>query len=259
MKITRREFLRLGAAALALLTSSRSAAAPVRVPVLLYHAILPRPHEDYTVAPRDFAAQMEWLSGEGFQPVLLRELEGLSEREAAGAVVLTFDDGHVSFLDHAWPLLAEYRFKSAVNVVGRHVGGFLSHGNPCVSWDECRYLAGSGLVEVGCHSHDLHRRQAGLSKRSAVKALNEKLDQDLARFQRDYTAEMGTGADILAWPFGLYDDASVAIAQRAGFRHILTSDPGYFVSGGGLLRIPRLVVTNSMDLRAFRVLIRRGE
>ncbi len=256
MNLTRREFLKLGGVAVMSLSFTELATAgAVSVPVLMYHDIAHRISDPETVVPPAFAAQMEWLYGMGYHAISFSELGSLSDQSAKRAVIITFDDGYVSFLDHAGSLLAEYGFKCAINVIGNSIGGFVSGNDPRLSWDECRYLARTGLVEIGCHTYGLHSWYGSQRRQSAVTVFNTRLEQDLAVFQKVYTREMGHPAMILAWPYGMHDGTSIEIAKRAGFAFILNSEPGYLRLDGDQRDIPRLTIGHNSDFSSFRTQI----
>ncbi len=249
MRINRREFLLWGGAlAAALAVPHRALGAAGKVPVLLYHDISDDFRDDYTVPPALFAAQMEWLYGNGFRAVPLREVARLPGD--ARAVVITFDDGYASFMEYAFPLLREYGFHSTVNVIGEVVGSWLKEGGnrPMLSWDECRHLLRSGGVDIGCHTHGLHR----FTHRGVLGVPGGRLAEDLGRFLEAYRRETGESTDILAWPYGFTDRERIGIARRAGFRHLLTSRAGDYSGTGDPSGIPRRNIGGGHDIRAFQ-------
>lgn len=253
MNVTRRGFLKLSSAALiSLALPVRSPAEVFRIPVLMYHDIGTPSNESETVAPAQFAAQMEWLYTEGYRAVSIAELGELSRRNTGNVVLITVDDGHVSFMNYGFYLLREYGFKATVNVIGRYVGGFVTDNHPCLSWDECRYLVQSGLVEIGCHTYDLHHRDERASPDAALDDFNDKLGQDLRQFQLLYAQQLGKRADILAWPYGMYSMKSVEIAKKAGFKYLLNSDARPVKHERDLAYVPRLAVTSAASLVKFR-------
>lgn len=258
MNLTRRAFLKLGSAAVMSLSFSRYSTATVAsVPVLMYHEISHQQHEEETVSPSLFAAHMEWLYGAGYRAISFKEIDSLDAEGLKRAVIITFDDGYASFMDYAFPLFTEYGFKSTVNIVGKHTGGFMSSGDPRLSWDECRLLIKSGIVDLGCHTYDLHAWFGTLSRAGAIAAVNERLPQDLALFQKVYAKELGRPATILAWPYGRYDSESIEIAKSAGFRYILSSNHRYFMSDGSCSDIPRFTIDNNVPLSLFGKILER--
>ncbi len=249
MPLTRRDFLKLGCA-----TAITSVAFPgllpaavAEVPVLMYHDIAELFRDDYTVAPSLFASQMEWLHVSGYRAVLLRDLAESGTRPDK-AVILTFDDGYASFVDYVLPLLQQYRFKAHLNIIGKPVGSFMDFGGnrPLLSWDEYRYLQASDLVAFGCHSFNLHSRGGVLT------VAGDRLEQDLALFQETLLRETGSTTDILAWPYGIYNEKSVRIARNLGFRYLLTSIEGRLRVTGPFDEIPRLKISNRFDLVSFQ-------
>jgi peptidoglycan/xylan/chitin deacetylase (PgdA/CDA1 family) len=261
MSLTRREFLKLSGAVVVSLPFSGyaeyAAADAVNIPVLMYHDISYQLREEETISPPLFAAQMEWLYDAGYRAVSFEEVDSLKAEDMRRAVIITFDDGYASFSDFAYPLFTEYGFKSTINIIGRHAGGFISGNDPRLSWDECRSLAASRMVEIGCHTYDLHAWHGNLSRADAIAAFNERLPQDLSSFQKVYTSELGRPAKILAWPYGRYDNNSIKIAKRAGFDYILSSNHHYFEQSDGRLDIPRFTIDNDAPLPLFRKIVER--
>lgn len=216
MNITRRDFLKLSGATIGLLLSSppNLLASEKKMPVLMYHDISDWFNDDYTITPSQFASHMEWLYSNGYQALSVKDLADFPWDENKRAVIITFDDGYETFMDYAFPLLKGYGFKATINVIGKYVGTFIDFdGNrPVLSWDEYRYLIKSGVVDVGCHSYDLHMWRNGVG---GVKAFSRKeIKQDFQLFQEVLKKETGSTIDILAWPYGIYDKESVEIARQ---------------------------------------------
>ncbi len=256
MSMTRRTFLKItGAAAISTvalppytLDAAGTEPPAVRVPVLLYHNISDLVHDDYTISPSLFAAQMEWLYASGYRALTLKEAGEFLSRDAGRAVVITFDDGETSFIDYAFPLLKEYGFPATMNIIGKAVENHnrIDVQRPVISWDECRYLLASGLVELGCHSYALHIPGGVLT------TSYEAIGKDLEQFQEHARKELGRPCTTLAWPYGIYDAKCIEIAHRAGFTHILTSRRGFLEKGNNMSDLPRLNVNDAFDLASFR-------
>ncbi len=249
MTLSRRDFLKVSAGALILPAFAPKAlfAEGQTIPVLLYHDISDQFKDEYTISPWRFAAQMERLYSDGYKSISLRDLDNLRREDLGRAVVITFDDGYASFIDYAFPLLKDSGFKAAVNIIGQYVGTFMTLGGnrPMLSWDEYRFLKNSGLVELGCHTYNLHSM-------SRVPPYSGKvLEDDLRLFTETFAKEIGTSPDILAWPFGAYDQNGVRVAERIGFKYLLTSREALFRENGNLNEIPRLNINNRLDLVSF--------
>ena len=100
------------------------------VPVLMYHALEDDEHpagytepgdKVYVLQVEQFREQMAYLKDNGFRTYLIDELlemDCLPEK----AVVLTFDDGHVSNATLALPILQEYGFKAHFFITTGRIG-----------------------------------------------------------------------------------------------------------------------------------------
>lgn len=250
MKISRREFLRLGGAlAVSIGTPAFGREASVEVPVLLYHDISDEFRDSYTVSPSLFAAQMEWLYNNGFRAIAMRDIARPTEN--GKAVVITFDDGYASYMDYAFPLFREYGFRSTINVIGSLAGRFLREGGnrPMLAWDEYRHLLKSGMVDIGCHSYNLH----SAAHKGVLGVSGETLRKDLGMFRDVLRRETGESTEILAWPYGLYDAERISIARNEGFRFLLTSREASFKVSGDVAEIPRRNIDNLYDITSFRI------
>ena len=82
------------------------------VPILTYHRIGPA-REPMVLTAEAFEAQLEYLKRNDYRVIRLGDLpDFLAGRRALPrrAVVITFDDGHVSSYEYAYPLLVKYGF-----------------------------------------------------------------------------------------------------------------------------------------------------
>lgn len=253
MLMTRRDFLQTLAAVMAvtILPLRSDGSSGQAVPVLLYHDIHAVKEDEYTIVAPAFASQMEWLYSHGYQAISLQDLS--DGRIPERSVVITFDDGYASFLVYALPLMEHYVFKTTLNIIGRYVGTYCNIGinRPMISWDEYRHLVSTGLVSLGYHTYNLHNFEKG-----GVRGVTqEAFYRDLMSFQETMMHELGRSSDIIAWPFGLYHKRHIEMAEKAGFKYLLTSAPETYHIGQSLLEIPRIAVGGGVDLKTFKILI----
>lgn len=185
------------------------------VPVLMYHGV----HVDersrgrfdpvYSVSPKSFAMQLDALKGAGYTTVLLDELATLDHN--ARPVVVTFDDGDVSNLEVALPLLAERGMRAEFFVTSDFVGtaGMLSEAG-------VRALADAGMG-IGSHGRT-HRFLEDLAEDDMAAELRD---------SRDRLAQCcGRAIDSIALPGGRGGERERRAAQSLGYRHLLGSVPG---------------------------------
>lgn len=192
----------------------------MRVPILMYHEVTPHPDPAfarYTVTARAFARQMRWLAAFNYRPIdmdsLLRARLGL-EPLPHRAVVITFDDGLQSCVDHAVPVLRRHGFTAMFYLVAGLMGGRtrwlrneLGIELPIMSWDTARSLAAHGF-HCGAHTVS-HPRLAGLEP-----AL---VRRELAEGRRRLEDELDAPVLHLAYPYGSFDAAVRREAEDAGY------------------------------------------
>lgn len=258
MYLTRRDFFKISGATifLSLPLPKNLLAKAGKIPVLMYHDISDQFRDEYTISPSLFAAQMEWLYSNGYTALSFREVDRFMEGGDERKVIITFDDGYSSFMDYAFPLLREYKFEAVLNIIGHYVETYIRLGanRPMLSWDEYRYLSKSGVVDLGCHTYNLH----AYGHRGVLGVPEKVLRKDLLLFQDTLKKEMGKTTEILAWPYGLYSKKSIEIAKDVGFKYILTSNEGYLGHRSNFHEIPRLNINNKLDIASFRDYVEQG-
>lgn len=267
MPITRRTFLKINlllAGYLAghpLLSFARGGGF-IGVPVLTYHDISHyKDHQSLTVRPDAFASQMEWLYADGWHSLSLREfadwLSGVRNIPEK-SFIITFDDGYECIMEYVFPLFEYYKFNGVINIIGGYVGRFYEvNGNrPMLSWDEYRFLKNSNLFDFGCHTFGLHYRR---DERSAVLSVSERdLTEDLILFKDKVRMELDYDPYVLSWPYGEYDNNAIKIALKAGYRYLFTSNYGFIERDMNKAILPRLIVSEGIDLISFQQYIKGG-
>lgn len=215
-----------------------------RIPILLYHRILPgaaaRPEADpagdaaadrrarpggLAVAVDRFRADMTRLHSHGWRCMSAREAGELTlaGRPAARSFVLTFDDGYRDFATLAHPILRDLGYTATVFIVTDRIGGRADWNgatrDPLLDGDEIRGLAGDG-VEFGSHS----RTHAHMPRCS-----DGELQSELRGSRALLSEIIGREVDIVAWPYGESDPRTRRAASEAGY------EVGFGVAGAGPL------------------------
>ena len=214
------------------------AAEQYRLPVLMYHSILPdvRYAGTYVLPPEDLENDLRLLSEKGYETVTPADLLSYADEGKplpGKPVMLTFDDGYYNNCVYLPPLLQKYGMRAALFPVGSFVQTYSENGERSVyyamaGWDELRELEKSGLIELGSHSWALHslspRRGAGRLPGESDAAYQAVLSADLSRMQEAMTARCGVTPRCFAYPFGVLDRAADPVLRALGFRITLTCE-----------------------------------
>lgn len=218
------------------------------VPILAYHRVGPRA-SPMVMPPDTFAAQMEYLARNDYKVIRLGEfLEFLQGRRPLPkrAVVITFDDGHVSAYRHAYPVLKQYGFPATFFLYT----DFLDAGE-ALRWSQIREMAASGLIDFQAHS----KTHANLVVRlpgETDQRYRERLDAEI-RIPRDLIQRNVAGkVTHYAYPFG---DANEAVLERlgqTGYQLGLTVNPGGNPFYAHPLMLRRTMIFGGATLESFR-------
>lgn len=174
--------------------------------ILMYHHVVEDGTDcnNWTVTTSQLREDLRWLADHGYTTLLPSELVRLARQGEVPkrAVLITFDDGYASNLQLALPVLKEFNAKAVVSVVTGYIGkpSFLT-------WDMCRELVDSGLVEIGSHTHGCHESVQGIQRFP---------DESREEYQERIFADLQTSIDLIesnvgqkvlffAYPNGLTD------------------------------------------------------
>lgn len=244
--------------------------------------------DPYAVDATALVRQFAWLSGNGYTPVSLEQIVAARKGGKplpAKAVLLTFDDGYLSFYTRVYPLLREFRFPAVLAVVGKWIDGVggaaVVYGEkdsiPKASfptWGQLREMADSGLVEIASHSYDLHRGvlanpQANLQPAATTRIYDaatggyegdvswrERVSVDLAQSALIIERETGRRPRAIVWPYGSYNDELVRMAGEWGMTIGLTLDDGPNTPDVPLTALRRNLIEHNPTLAEFIIEVR---
>lgn len=205
--------------------------------------------DQYAVSTNNLIAQFTWLRDNGFQPVSFDQIIDAREGRRPlpeNAVLLTFDDGLISFYTRVFPLLKVFNYPAVISVVTSWIetdrivkyAGENRSRDGFVTWKQLQEIQESGLVEIASHSHDLHKGihgnpQNNLQPAAVTRlydgenyeneaAYLDRLDADLEMSAATILRNTGRSPRIMAWPYGALNDAAAAVAAKHGMRTSLT-------------------------------------
>lgn len=182
--------------------------------ILTYHHVATDTPASTSIAPSQFAAQLEYLDAHGYRVMPLGELVTALKRGRSipdNAVAITFDDAYQSVFTTARPLLKDrgWPYTVFVNTAAVDAG----HA-PYMSWDELRTLADEG-VEIGNHSHS-HAHLPARRQGEPEAAWFARVRADIQQAQARITAELGRPATLFAYPYGEYTRALADLVTEIG-------------------------------------------
>ena len=184
------------------------------IPVLLYHDVQQQYEPDravITITPERFEEHIVTLLNNGYTPVSFEDIYNASQGNFVmpeKPVVISFDDGYDTNYNYAFPIIKNYGVKTTIFVVVRTVGQVVG-GNGHFTWEQAREMQQSGLVSIRSHTYSHYDLQT-LDEFSVLRELR------LSKYLVE--KNLGTGCDILAFPFGSCNDKIVDLAHKAGYK-----------------------------------------
>ncbi|WP_425955745.1 polysaccharide deacetylase family protein [Xylanimonas sp. McL0601] len=200
-------------------------AADVGVPILLYHRFTTNPAGEPGSLRRnymytgDFDAQMAYLADHHFYLPTWDELSAFIDGKLAlphDSVIITDDDADTTWLELGVPIIEKHKLLTTSFVITR----WRSEPSPSI------------YVLQRSHTHDMH--DAGANGRG--KMVNYSADQIAADMRK--SAKILGVKEVMAYPFGDYDEAAKQGLREAGFAMARTTHHGYVHAGTDKLALP---------------------
>lgn len=233
--------------------------------VLMYHMV--RQHIDgakfnkLRVKPTEFEKQVAWMKSEGFHFVTMQELQDDWGKHPEKTVAITFDDGYLDNLEHAFPILEKYQAKATIYVVvdrhdrdwstykkAHHNSGELAR-EPKLNDEQVKQLAASGLVEIGSHT----MTHANLDKLSDEACLSE-----LTQSKQQLEEMIGKPIHSFAYPFGIYSERDVLLTKQAGYTNAVTTIEGINDFSPDFMQLRRIKISGKDSMFAVKLRLKLG-
>lgn len=233
-----------------------STAEEVSVPVLCYHRFGPTVADSMTVTTKVFESQMKWLQDNGYTVIPMRTLVNYLRGEGPPpppkSVVITADDAHKTVYSDMWPVVRKYNMPVTLFIYPSCVS------NPkapyAMTWQQLEDLQKTGLFDMQSHTFwhpNFKKDKKKLSPEEYQKLVETQLTKSKAVLEKKF----GTAVDVLAWPFGIYDDELEKEAAKAGYVAAFSIDRRHASKAERLTAQPRYLMTNGDGLKNFAAII----
>ncbi len=215
---------------------------PGQVPVLMYHFLGAEQNalesKNYVTA-RSFSRQMAFLHLLGYRVISLEDMEAIhaGKRKPKGReIAITFDDGHISFLNDAYPVLNKYRFPVTLFIIS---GQVRSGAADRLSENVLQSLNRENWIDIESHTvtHPV------LSELSTEK-IREELTVSKTELEKDFQKPIR----YLAYPVGNIDERVLQEAEKAGYHLAFTTSFKKLKKlPEGPFSMPRVKISRSSD------------
>lgn len=228
--------------------------AGLNVPILLYHRFGPVVADEMTITTPVFESHLKYLRDNGFTVIPLRQLVDYylkkGPKPPSRSVVIVADDGHESVYRYMLPVVREYR----VPVTLFLYPSAISNASYAMTWDQLRELKTTGLFDFEGHTY-WHPNFKKDEKRMSRSEYERSVDMQLNRSRVKLEQELGGRIDMLAWPFGIYNDWLITKAKEAGYIAGFSIEARHAAEGDTIMKLPRYLLINADQGKAFERIV----
>lgn len=204
------------------------------VPILMYHYIRDASNESelgkgLSVSPQNFDRHLQWLKTNDYQTISMADLIAEDRNilskvmyENKKPIILTFDDGYKDAYTEALPILKKHKFLATFYIIQEYIG------KPSyMNQEEIDQLKNLGF-EIGSHSLS-HPDLTKVSLKEAERQISQSIVMGLT----------------FCYPSGKYNETTVNLVQKAGYRTAVTTKFGIANEDSSILELPRVRVEDT--------------
>ena len=188
----------------------------IDIPILLYHDfVLKVPEEDpddfnYINTPESFEENIKTLLDNGYTFLSFKDLNDAYENKIklpSKPILITLDDGYYSNYKYIFPIIKKYNVKVSIFIVTDNMGRIVD-GKKYLTWDQCKNMQESNLVEIFSHSskHLFYNRLPLKELRNDLKQSYKEIEKHLGKQK----------LKVFAYPYGAYTKESVIVLNLNG-------------------------------------------
>lgn len=207
------------------------------VDILCYHEVDGRKDDQFSVDSKKLESHILYLKENGYRFVSADEYLAYTKSELKlpeKSVMMTFDDGYLSFYTKVYPLLKKYQVPALLSIVTSWDEDTRpSDVGALMDWEQLREMENSGLVTLASHSHALHKQRAVNPQETLASVARNRLyfngryetteeyemrlERDFKTAQELFTEKLGHPLRYFVWPYGDFSGRSMELALANGF------------------------------------------
>jgi len=230
---------------------------PVRIPILVYHRFGASVADSMTVRTAVFADQLRFLKEHHITVVPLREvvryLQGQAPPPPPHSIVITADDGHVSVFTDMLPMVRQYKIPVTLFIYPSAI----SNASYAMTWEQLAALKATRLFDIQSHTFwhpNFHIEKRRRTPTDYQRFVREQLVKSKQRLEQKF----GGQVDMLAWPFGIYDDELIGLARECGYIAAFSIERRPATTRDNIMALPRYLMAEADQGRAFERIVEGG-
>jgi poly-beta-1,6-N-acetyl-D-glucosamine N-deacetylase len=206
---------------------------------LMYHRFEENKYPSTNIRILDFEKQLNIIQKNNIKFINPKNFEEeLKNNKKQRKILLTIDDGFLSFYENAWPILKKNKIPFILFVSTREVGSF-----NYMNWDQIKTISKEDFVEIGNHSH---------THEYLVDENNEKIKIDIEKSINIFKNKLGKNSYFFSYPFGEYSVNFKNIIKSLGFKYAFGQHSGVIDETKNFYELPRFPINEKYgELKRF--------
>ena len=193
---------------------------------LMYHRFEENKYPSTNIKINDFVEHLKIIEENGIRFINPANFENeLKNNKEQRKILLTIDDGFLSFYKNAWPILKKKQIPFILFVSTREVGAF-----NYMNWDQIKEISQEDFVEIGNHSH---------SHEYLVDESKELIKKDIEKSISIFEKNLGKNSIFFSYPFGEYSNEFKKIIKNFDFKYAFGQHSGVIDETKDLYELPR--------------------
>ena len=209
------------------------------IPILMYHHMLEDPdragfaNNSMVIKVTAFQQQMNYLKQNGWRTISIQELDNylMKRHNLTGKVaVITFDDGNLSTIRYAYPILKQNGQKATSFVIADRIRSKAAEWNESyfqyVGFHEMQ--ATNDVFDYQHHTFGMHLRDKATNLPYLLVKSSEEIKEDIL-LGKKHIGKMDNNPNrvkYLAYPWGGYDSKVANAVSASGIRMAFTTNTG---------------------------------
>mgnify|MGYP001387215657 FL=1 len=206
----------------------------------MYHRFEENKYPSTNIRMSDFKEHLKIIQESGIEFVNPKNFEDqLKKNKLQRKILLTIDDGFLSFYKNAWPILKEKKIPFILFVSTREVGVF-----NYMTWDQIREISKEDFVEIGNHSH---------THEYLVDESNKQIKEDISKSISIFEKNLGKNSAFFSYPFGEYSKDFKKIIKDFGFKYAFGQHSGVMDETKDFYELPRYPINEKYgEIKRFK-------
>ena len=210
----------------------------------MYHRFEENKYPSTNIKVNDFLNHIKIIEDNKIKFINPKNFENeLKNNKIERKILLTIDDGFLSFYQNAWPILKERKIPFILFVSTREVGS-----SNYMSWDQIKEISKEDFVEIGNHSH---------THEYLVDEDREVIKNDIEKSISIFKNKLGKNSLFFSYPFGEYSLEFKELIKSLGFKYAFGQHSGVMDDSKDFYELPRFPINEKYgEIKRFKSLVK---